>query len=70
MEETKMLPTPENGEEAAYLSVAAIRALIDMLTSKGVLSITEVEIMRRHIVQILLEDHHFMSQRAAKLFGS
>jgi len=65
-----MLPTPENGEEAAYLSIAATRALIDMLTNKGVISLAEVEIMRRHIVQILLEDNNFMSQRAAKLFGS
>jgi hypothetical protein len=64
-----MLPTPENGEEAAYLSVAAIRALVDTLTRKGVLSPAEVEIMRRHIVQILLEDNNLMSQRAAKLFG-
>jgi hypothetical protein len=65
-----MLPTPENGEEAAYLSIAATRALIDMLTNKGVISLAEVEIMRRHIVQILLEDNNFMSERAAKLFGS
>jgi hypothetical protein len=69
-EKTKVLPTPENGEEAAYLSVAAIRALIDMLTSKGVLSVAEFEIMKRHIVRILLEDNNFMSQRAAQLFGS
>jgi hypothetical protein len=69
-EKNEVLPTPENGEEAAYLSVAAIRALIDMLTSKGVLSLAEVEIMKRHIVRILLEDNNFMSQRAAELFGS
>jgi hypothetical protein len=65
-----VLPTPENGEEAAYLSVAAIRALVDMLTSKGCITPADVEIMRRHTVQILLEDNNFMSERAAKLFGS
>jgi hypothetical protein len=60
-----MLPMPNNGEEAAYISNATLRALLALLVQKKVIDHADVAILMRQVIQVLAEENNAASQRAA-----
>ena len=64
-----MLPTPENGDEAAYISVATLKALLELLIRKKVINHADVAIMMLGVADGLSKENNSASQRAASLFA-
>ena len=59
------LPTPQNSEEAAYIAVATLNELIDLLIAKGLINSDDVSIMLDRVIERLSKENYFASKKAA-----
>ena len=59
------MPSPQNGEEAAYLAFAITQALTGLLVTKGIVSQDEIDSLMLEVAANLDNASNFASARAA-----